>query len=69
MLSLLRNVGPLSVAVDARNWQNYQGGIIKYHCPSNLNHAVTIVGYDQTGKFTVSNHNVTFKLLMPISIS
>lgn len=33
-------------------WQNYLGGIIQYHCdssPYHINHAVQIVGYDQSG--------------------
>ena len=52
--------GPLTVGVDATSWQNYQGGIIQYHCDSNLNHAVQVVGYDLSGnKFsgcTSRNH-------------
>ena len=50
MLSLLFHHGPLSVAVDATTWHNYQSGIIQYHCgqvPNN--HAVVIVGYDVSG--------------------
>ena len=44
--------GPLTVGVDATSWQNYQGGIIQYHCDSNLNHAVQVVGYDLSGNST-----------------
>lgn len=34
---------PVSVAVDASNWQFYAGGVFK-NCASNLNHGVTLVG-------------------------
>lgn len=47
----LANHGPVAVAVNAINWQFYLGGVIQFHCsgsPENLNHAVQIVGYDQT---------------------
>lgn len=50
MLQLLQD-GPLVAAVDASTWNNYQGGIIQYHCSAFLNHAVQIVGYDLTGNF------------------
>ena len=36
--------GPLSVMVDAGNWQSYKGGIM-YNCGTNLNHVVLLVGY------------------------
>ena len=51
VLRYLATQGPVSVAVDASNWHNYLGGIIQYHCPPHLNHAVQIVGYDLTGMF------------------
>uniref|UniRef100_A0A0B7ATW9 Peptidase C1A papain C-terminal domain-containing protein n=2 Tax=Arion vulgaris TaxID=1028688 RepID=A0A0B7ATW9_9EUPU len=49
MLKLLAQHGPIAVAVDATTWHNYIGGIIQFHCSSNINHAVQIVGYDLTG--------------------
>ena len=49
ILQLLATVGPVSAAVDAATWQNYQGGIIQYHCKGTLNHAIQIVGYDLSG--------------------
>ncbi|CAG0884886.1 unnamed protein product [Darwinula stevensoni] len=49
ILELLASHGPVAVAVDGTSWQDYLGGIIQYHCESNLNHAVQIVGYDKTG--------------------
>ncbi|CAH0561404.1 unnamed protein product [Brassicogethes aeneus] len=51
MLDLIARLGPITVAVNAKTWQNYAGGIIQYHCddnPLNLNHAVQLVGYDLT---------------------
>lgn len=47
-ISLLQK-GPVSAAVDATTWANYQGGIIQYHCGTSVNHAIQIVGYDLTG--------------------
>lgn len=50
MLDWIATYGPVSVSVDATNWNNYQGGIIQHHCgEAPNNHAVVIVGYDLTG--------------------
>jgi len=49
MVDSIATHGPLVVAVDATMWQDYLGGIIKYHCETVHNHAVQIVGYDLTG--------------------
>ncbi|XP_069680512.1 cathepsin O-like [Periplaneta americana] len=49
ILSYLYHHGPVSVAINALNWQNYLGGIIQFHCdasPQHINHAVQIVGYE-----------------------
>lgn len=35
----------VSVAVDARSWMSYAGGIIKDNCENKLNHGVVVVGY------------------------
>ena len=43
------NIGPIAVGVDASNWGGYSKGVYKNpNCnnPSNINHAVLIVGYD-----------------------
>ncbi|XP_047003560.1 cathepsin O-like [Schistocerca americana] len=51
ILLMLANHGPLIVAINALNWQNYLGGIIQFHCdgsPVHINHAVQIVGYDKS---------------------
>lgn len=50
MLDLIANVGPLATAVDATAWQDYLGGIIRYHCDAGRNHAVQVVGYDLRGE-------------------
>lgn len=52
ILNHLVTSGPVTVGINALNWQYYLGGIIQNHCdgnPANLNHAVQIVGYDRTG--------------------
>ena len=48
----VRNVGPLAVALDASGWDSYSSGVYKNkNCnkPSNINHAVLIVGYGTDG--------------------
>jgi len=37
--------GPLSICVDASSWQNYNGGILKNHCGTQLDHCVQLVGW------------------------
>lgn len=54
MIVALATHGPLTTAVDATTWQDYLGGIIQFHCESNRNHAVQIVGYDLTGIYLCS---------------
>lgn len=49
IVKLLSTHGPLVVAVDAKSWQHYLGGVIQYHCDNDLNHAAQVVGYDLTG--------------------
>ena len=39
----------VSVAVDARTWFSYVGGIIKSNCENKLNHGVAVVGYGVEG--------------------
>ena len=51
MLEILSNYGPVTVSVDASNWNNYMGGIIQFHCGDvPRNHAVQIVGYNLAGQ-------------------
>lgn len=38
------NLQPVSVAVDAENWQFYSGGVFS-DCSTNLDHGVLLVGY------------------------
>jgi cathepsin O len=48
IVELLATHGPVTVAVDATNWQYYVGGVIQWNCDASVNHAVQIVGYDKT---------------------
>jgi len=52
MAAFLATSGPISVAVDATTWQNYESGVIKSGCGTSLDHAVLIVGYDTTSSGT-----------------
>jgi len=48
MAQAVYSLGPLSIGVDASIWQNYQGGIMS-NCPAGQpDHAVLIVGFDDT---------------------
>ena len=42
MLKILATHGPITVAVDATNWQFYVGGVIQFNCDARLNHAVQV---------------------------
>jgi hypothetical protein len=44
---------PVSVCVDAEEWQHYTGGIFS-NCGTSLDHAVLAVGYD-TSAFKIKN--------------
>ncbi|KAJ8720871.1 hypothetical protein PYW08_006336 [Mythimna loreyi] len=47
MVKLIATHGPLVVAVDASNWNNYIGGVISRACNGGVaNHVVQIVGYE-----------------------
>ncbi len=46
MAAFLVDNGPVSVAVDATEWQFYIGGIFDfYYCGSSLDHGVLVVGF------------------------
>lgn len=52
LLQTLVKEGPISVCVDAANWQDYTSGIMdRYECAwvNVLDHCVQLVGYDSTG--------------------
>merc|ERR1719498_2302126 len=55
------NVRPMAVAIEAENYgfRAYTGGVIKANCGTNIDHAVTAVGYgtDETGQeyFIIKN--------------
>lgn len=51
LLEVIANYGPVVAAVNAGPWQHFVSGIIQHECDSsvdNVNHAVLIVGYDQS---------------------
>ncbi|KAK3794866.1 hypothetical protein RRG08_001017 [Elysia crispata] len=50
ILQTLAFHGPVMVVVDATTWHNYIGGIIRFHCSDDINHAVQIVGYNLEGE-------------------
>ena len=67
VVRLLAKHGPLVAAVDATSWQDYLGGIIQFHCESNHNHAVQIVGYDLTGNSLYQlNYVIIFILIFKV---
>ncbi len=50
---------PIAIGVDAKNWQNYGGGILS-RCGTELDHGVQLVGYfsvagDTSSYWTVKN--------------
>jgi len=50
ILHHIRNHGPVTAAVDSFSWMDYTGGVIQHNCENDLNHAVTIVGYNAMGE-------------------
>jgi len=47
-LSAPHTGGPISVCVDASEWQNYQGGILT-SCTNNIDHCALLTGYGSYG--------------------
>jgi C1A family cysteine protease len=45
MSNYVKNTGPLSIVLDASDWNSYRGGI-KSSCGTRINHAVQAVGVD-----------------------
>ena len=45
---------PLTVAVDATNWQWYSSGVLS-RCGKSLNHAVLLVGYNSDDTWIIKN--------------
>lgn len=45
MASYVQSTGPLSVCLDANNWNSYNGGIM-YNCGKQVDHCVQAVGVD-----------------------
>lgn len=47
--------GPVSICIDASNWSSYRSGVFSKCGTTNLNHAVTAIGYDAEGNWIVRN--------------
>jgi len=47
-------ITPVSVCVDAANWQNYKSGVFS-NCGTSLDHCVLAVGYVQNSYWIVQN--------------
>jgi len=45
MKNYLLSTGPISVCVDATQWQHYKSGVLK-SCARNINHCVQLTGFD-----------------------
>jgi len=45
---------PISVCLDASNWSLYKSGVFS-NCGKTLNHAVLLVGYEDSGNWIVKN--------------
>jgi len=43
--SSIATTGPVSICVDASNWSAYKSGVFSNCGGTNLNHAVSVVGY------------------------
>jgi C1A family cysteine protease len=54
MGSYVQKSGPLSICIDASNWNSYTGGILST-CGKSVNHAVQAVGVDTTSYWKVRN--------------
>lgn len=54
MIEYLISQGPVSICVDASNWDGYNGGIMKAsQCGNQLDHCVLAVGYDMNQKYWI----------------
>jgi len=47
--------GPVSICVDASNWSAYKSGVFSNCGTTNLNHAVLLVGYNDSDQWFVKN--------------
>lgn len=52
--SYVQGTGPVSICIDASNWNSYTGGILA-SCGQNVNHAVQAVGVDTSSYWKVRN--------------
>ena len=54
MVDYVSSTGPLSVCVDATEWQTYSYGVVT-SCGMNVNHCVQISGYNTDGYYIIRN--------------
>jgi C1A family cysteine protease len=54
MVAYVSSTGPLSVCVDATEWQTYSYGVVT-SCGTNVNHCVQISGYNTEGYWIIRN--------------
>jgi len=45
LLTAVATVGPIAISVAASDWQFYDSGVFNTDCGTEINHAVTVVGY------------------------
>jgi len=45
LLTAVATVGPIAISVAASDWQFYDSGVFNTDCGTEINHAVTLVGY------------------------
>jgi len=50
LLTAVATKGPIAISVAANGWQFYDGGIFNGDCGTEINHAVTLVGYGNDTK-------------------
>ncbi len=55
MKEALATLGPLSISVDAYQWQFYISGVFNNCHDSEIDHAVLLVGYQEDGTWIVKN--------------
>lgn len=56
----LLSAGPVAVAISAAGWQYYSSGIFKCQPNDPINHAVLLIGYDQSSWILKNQWGTTF---------
>lgn len=55
MATYCKENGPVTIGVDASKWQSYRSGILTNCGGSDLDHGVTIVGYESGSYWKIKN--------------